>query len=281
MAKYYDFKHRAHHQYQMFECVGVTVPPVNPRKGSGSKRDCIPGLVIGVHPRYADGSTSKVTHMMYTVWCEFGVLLGQWKIDKLCTLPANNYPALPAILDSLTPAERLSVNDANFVEPLQCTAKDVARISLDDAYNKLQSRRTHRVEDQSRKRTAPARTAANAADAAVAATRADTRKAASLAVVTNRPVVRTVLSQASRVTCILEESRTKYKVRWSEPEGNPEVTWELKSWLLRHPQYISVVGEYVERQGKEQQQQQHEEDGGVTASENNKTHFFCCICVTP
>ena len=226
--------------------------------------------MIGVHPRFADGSISKVMHVMYTVWCEFGVLSGQWKIDKLCRLPSNNYPALLAIIDSLTPPERLSVNDVNFVQPLHCTAKDVARISLDDAFKQLHNRRTHRVEEQSRQRTAPARTAANAADVAIAATRADTRKAASLAVITNQPVVRTAANRASRGTYILDENKTKYRVRWSEPEGNPEVTWELKSWLLRQAEYISVVAEYTERLEKEQQQQHEEEGGGVAVSGNTE-----------
>ena len=71
MTKYYNIKHKGH-QFQMLDSVGVRVAGKNPRKGDTA--NTLPGLVIGVHPHEArHGRTKVMTHLLYTVWSQYGV----------------------------------------------------------------------------------------------------------------------------------------------------------------------------------------------------------------
>ena len=160
MPVYYDLRVKVH-QYQMLDSVGVRVPGKHARKGVTA--NSLPGLVIGVHPhRVGQGKT--VEHVLYTVWCEYGVLKDKLKVDKLVTLSLNNFPHLRSFIDKLTPHERLSPKDKSYQAPLDGMAQHIARITVKEAWKAQLAARQQRVTDQSRKRDVAPRLAANAAD---------------------------------------------------------------------------------------------------------------------
>lgn len=199
----------------------------------------------------------KLTQVLYTVWSQYGVLVGRWATNKLSSLIKNNYTELLELLTTLTPRERLSVKDANFLEPLAGSLKNADRVSLMDAHRQRSKKRKQRVKDQSRRRKVRSRTTADAADAAIAATLADTHRGASLAVVTNQVAAPPRPPQGSYITHIIRlmPSGKRYEVEWSEPEGNPARTKELVQWLDNNADYRDVVLAWREQQRQEREQQ--------------------------
>ena len=247
MAAQYDRKQKLH-QFKLLDAVGVRVPGKNPRKGDTSHS--VPGLVIGITERQV-GSTTKVTHKMYTVWCAQGVLSQPIKLDKLVPLSINNFSELLEFRDrTLKPAERLQPTNAGWQSPLLGTASTLRRVEIGKAWKQQLSGYTQRTVDQSRQRTTTARTAAVAAETALQVSRADERRAASLASLSNQAApARSTGTRGSYITKILGTAGlARYRVQWSEPEGNPAVTTELRTWLDTSAEYVSVVRAYRQQQ---------------------------------
>lgn len=112
--------------------------------------------------------------------------------------------------------------------------------------------------NQKRNRTVAARQAANAADTSIAATLADHRRGASLAIVTNQPAANTTAqyhSQASDIACIVRENKRQYLVRYTQPAANPAVQHVSKSWLEKQAAHVHVVQAWREEQQLQQEQQ--------------------------
>ena len=183
MPAHYDRKQKPH-LFKLLDAVGVRVPGKNPRKGDTTHN--VPGLVIGITD-YEVGSTTRVTHKMYTVWCAEGVLSQPIKLDKLVPLSINNFSELLEFRDcTLTPAERLPPTDSGWQSPLLGTASALRRVEISRAWTQQLSGYTQRTVDQSRQRTTAARTASVAADTALQVVRAEKRRAISLATVSNQ-----------------------------------------------------------------------------------------------
>ena len=247
MAAQYDRKQKLH-QFKLLDAVGVRVPGKNPRKGDTSHN--VPGLVIGITDREV-GSTTKVTHKMYTVWCAQGVLSQPIKLDKLVPLSINNFPELLEFRDrTLTPAERLEPTDAEWQSPLLGTASTLPKVAIDMAWKRQLGGYKQRTVDQSRQRTTPARTAAVAADTALQVSRADRRRAASLNTLSNTAApARSAATRGSCITKILGTIGTaRYRVRWSQPEGNPAESNVSRNWLDTRAEYVDVVLAFRQQQ---------------------------------
>ena len=247
MAAQYDRKQKLH-QFNLLDAVGVRVPGRNPRKGDTSHN--VPGLVIGITDREV-GSATKVTHKMYTVWCAQGVLSQPVKLDKLVPLSINNFPELLDFRDRmLTPAERLLPTDTGWQSPLLGTASKLRKVEISKAWKQQLSGYTQRTNNQRRQRATDARTAAVAADTALQLARADQRRVTSLATVSNQPApARPTATRGSYITKILGTVGTaKYRVQWSEPEGNPAVDTVSRNWLDTRAEYVDVVLTFRQRQ---------------------------------
>jgi hypothetical protein len=161
------------------------------------------------------------------------VLKDKVKVDKLVTLSINNFPALLELRDQrLTAQQRLARSDPNWQSLLDALA-DVPRIPLQRAWKEQREAFKQRTEDQSRHRTVPTRTAADAAGTSIAAGEADARAALALHSVTDRPApLRDGGAHSpSRIVRILHANKHQYKVLWSQPEGSPAVTQERRSRL--------------------------------------------------
>lgn len=270
MCYYYDLKKKAH-QFQLLDSVAVRVPGKYPRKGDTPYT--LPGVVIGVHP-YKVGNGKQVEHLLYTVWCEHGVLKDKLKVDRLRGLSLNSFPELVAFIATLTPQERLPVPDSKHQPPLTGSAQSLTRIGLKEAWAAHVAKRTQRVVSQKRNRTVVARTAANAADTSIAATLADHRRGPSLAIVTNQPAAKAAASsdsQASDIACILRETKQQYWVRYTQPEADPAVQYVSKAWLDKSAAHIRVV------QAWRKQQQQKQEQQNVVDSMEDTADLSNCI----
>ena len=121
------------------------------------------------------------------------------------------------------------------------------------------------------------RTAADAADTAIAATQADRRSALSLATITNQPASQLSSGAApSRITRIIRASKTQYTVQWSEPVGNPAIDRVGKEWMNKQAAYIDVVNEFRAREAAvegaaeaEEQLEEADVDAAADAAEEN------------
>ena len=253
MAVYYDLKKKVH-QYQMLDSVAVRIPGQHARQGDTPHT--LPGLVIGVHPHKV-GNGKQVEHVLYTVWCQYGVLKDKLKVDRLVSLSLNNFPHLVAFIAKLTPQERLSLKDSSYQPPLTGTAQDIARISVQEAWAQHLGTHKQRVVSQKRKRAVAARLAANAADTSIAATLADHRTGPSLSIVCNQPASNATArtdGQASDIACILRENKSKYLVRYTQPAANPVEQWVGRAWLDKQAAHIAVVLAWRTQQQQQQQQ---------------------------
>ena len=253
MAVYYDLKKKVH-QYQMLDSVTVRIPGQHARKGDTPHT--LPGLVIGVHPHKV-GNGKQVEHILYTVWCQYGVLKDKLKVDRLVSLSLNNFPHLLEFIAKLTPQERLSPKDSSYQPPLTGTAQDIARITVQEAWAAHLGKQTQRVVNQKRKRAVAPRLAANAADTSIAATLADHRTGPSLSIVCNQPAFNAAArtdGQASDIACILRENKSKYLVRYTQPAANPVEQWVGRGWLDKQAAHIPVVLAWRTQQQQQQQQ---------------------------
>jgi hypothetical protein len=172
MAAYYDSR-SAVHKYNLLDAVAVNVSGTNPRQGNGPNN--VPGVIVEVHQHeVGSNAQKKVVHQLYSVWCPAGVLTQKFKVDALTTLSINSFAELLAFRDQKLPAEaRLAASDPNWRSPREEALKHYDTISLQAAWKELRSRFTQRPIDQSRQRKTATRVAADAADTAIAATRAD------------------------------------------------------------------------------------------------------------
>ena len=212
----------------------------------------MPGLVIGITERQV-GSTTKVDAQdVHGVVCAGCGLSQPIKLDKLVPLSINNFSELLEFRDrTLKPAERLQPTNAGWQSPLfghrQHTTQGRNRQGIG---SRQLSGYTQRTVDQSRQRTTTARTAAVAAETALQVSRADERRAASLASLSNQAApARSTGTRGSYITKILGTAGlARYRVQWSEPEGNPAVTTELRTWLDTSAEYVSVVRAYRQQQ---------------------------------
>jgi hypothetical protein len=230
------------HRYKLLDAVGVRVVGQHPRKGA--EQNNLPGVVIGIHEKQVGSSKKKVTHQLYTVWCPDGVLSQPCKVDQLTTLSINSFPELLAFSDkTLTPEERLPADDPKWQSPMDGTVKKkYTKITIAKAWEAHRAKFKQRTVDQSRKRKTAAREAATAADTAIAATRADTRAALSLATVTNRPASQPARSTSpSRIVEIINEKKNTYEVVWSQPVGNPTVSRVSKNHMNTQAEYVDIV----------------------------------------
>jgi hypothetical protein len=253
--------------YQHLDAVGVRIPGRNPRKGN--THHSLPCLVVDVEEKRVRAGTRTVVHRLYTVWCPHGLLKDKVKVDKLVTLSINNFPALLHLRDErLTAMQRLASSDPNWQPPLH-TLGDVPRITLKRAWERHRAAFKQRTEDQSRHRSVPTRTSADAAATSIAAGKADARAALSLHTITNQPVpLRDGGSRSpSRIVRILHENKTQYKVLWSQPKGSPAVTREARRWLDSQAEYIDVVLAW--RREQQQGHEQPEESGADAGTESD------------
>ena len=237
----------------------------NPRKGNTAKS--LPGLVIAIRKKKVGDGAKVVWHQLYQVWCAQGVLSQTIKVDQLVPLSINNFPELLAFRDKrLTAEERLPSSDPKWQSPLTSTASSYPTVTLKTVWEQHRATYKQRTEDQSRKRKVGTRAAADAADTAIAATRADANKALSLATVTNQPAPpassSSASSQPSRIARILNVSKSEYTVQYTEPQGNPEKGRVGRDWMDKQAAYIDVVHAFWNEQhaDKEQQQQQQQDD---------------------
>ena len=254
MAADYDAKSKVH-TYQLLDAVGVRIPGKNPRKGDTP--NSLPGLVVSIHKQDNGSGSKKVVHQLYTVWCQYGVLSQKLKIDKLVSLSINNFPHLLAFRDeTLTAPERLPQSDPDWQSALRGTARSCPKVTVDAAWKAHVATFQQRPVDQSRQRTVPTRLAADAADTAIAATRADNREALSFATITNQFASQSSSRPAaSSIARILSANKTNYKVQWTQPEGNPAVSSVNKHWMIHQAAYRDVVNAHNAEQQEQQEQQ--------------------------
>ena len=104
-------------------------------------------------------------------------------------------------------------------------------------------------------REVPARTAAVAADTALAVARADKRRATSLATLSNQAAPTATATRGSYITTILRETATSYRVRWSQPEGNPTESNVGKRWMNTLAEYAETVIRFREQQPRRRAEQ--------------------------
>ena len=161
----------------------------------------------------------------------------------LITLSINSFPDLLDFRDNiLTPEERLLSDDPNWQSPWTGTVNEqYEAVPVRTAWIARRLWYKQRTVDQSRQRKTGTRRAANAADTAIAATQTSRRSALSLATITDQPTSQpTGRSSPSRIVEILHEGDRTYKVRWSQPVGNPEQSDERTSWLDNQGDYKHV-----------------------------------------
>ena len=80
---------------------------------------------------------------------------------------------------------------------------------------------------------------------------ADRRKGPSLAVLTNQPAPAAAVDrggQPSDIACILRENKLQYRVRYTQPEANPEELWVSKKRVDTQAEYIGIVRAWREQQ---------------------------------
>jgi hypothetical protein len=256
------------HVYRHLDAVGLRIPGRNPRKGNTPHS--LPCLVVDVEENRRRAGTRTVVHRLYTLWCPHGVITDKAKVDKLVPLAINNFPALLHLRDErLTAQQRLTRSDPKWQPPLT-TLTDVPRLTVKQAWEQHRASFKKRTEDQSRQRSAPTRTAADAAATSIAAGRADARTALSLHTLTNQavPLHDSGPRSPSYIVRILHENKTQYKVLWSQPEGSPAVSNENRSWLDTHADYMGVV---LAWRRERQQRQQQQDKGG--ADEGNDSEL--------
>ena len=193
------------------------------------------------------------THKPYTVWCSHGVLSQPLKVVKLVALSANNFPELLEFRDvTLSDEERLPVADDSWQSPLLGTVRKQPKVTLEAAWKAERATFKQRpVDPSSGQRKVPSRTAAVAADTALAVAQADKRRGTSLATFSNQTApIATVATQGSYITMILRENATSYFVRWSEPEGKPTESYVGKRWMDRLAEYAPTVIGWREQQAR-------------------------------
>ena len=94
MAEAYN-KQRSVVQYAKFNCVGVRIGALKPAKRKKAKgSDCLPCIVINVLTRLTGTQGTQVQHQQYKLLCEFGVVVGRYKVDDLVPGALNNFPEL-------------------------------------------------------------------------------------------------------------------------------------------------------------------------------------------
>ena len=94
-----------------------------------------------------------------------------------------------------------------------------------------------------------------------------------LAIVRNQPAANAAAqchSQASDIACILRETKQQYRVRYTQPEADPALTYVSKPWLEKSAAHIHVVQAWCERQ--RQQEQQHLADAMDNPADPNNCY---------
>ena len=192
-------------------------------------------------------------HRLYRVWCRYGLLSEAVSIDSLIPNHINTIDYLRVFRDeTLTAQERLDPSDPDWESPLMGTVAGYKPITIKAAWAAELETWIKRTEDQSRQRKTATRTAAVAADTAIAATRADKRTALSLSTVTNQPASHSQPSSASSIALILSEKASYYRVQWTQPEGTQSVGWSARAgWTSTVTMQI-----WCERGGRHIQPQQ-------------------------
>ena len=83
----------------------------------------------------------------------------------------------------------------------------------------------------------------------MAIAKVDHRTGVSLSTVSNQAVPQPAPNpSASRIVEILDHNKTQYKVRYSQPEGNPEEGSVGQAWLNKRAEYADVVNAYWQAQ---------------------------------
>ena len=247
MAADYDASSKVHH-FNQLDAVAVRIPGKKPRSGDGT--NSLPGLVVGIYEKNSGERTPKVVHRMYTVWCPYGVLSESLPVDRLNKLSINSFTELLTFRDeTLTDAERLPRSDPNWRSPMTGTALNCPKISLKHAWAAHPLKYTQPATKQSRNRSTGTRPAATAADTAMAIAKVDHRAGVSLSTVSNQAVPQPAPNpSASRIVEILDHNKTQYKVRYSQPVGNPEEGSVGQAWLNKRAEYADVVNAYWQAQ---------------------------------
>ena len=255
--------------YQHLDAVGLRIPGKHPRKGN--THHSLPCLVVDVDSRAVSAGTRTVVHSLYTLWCPHGVLTDKVGVDKLVNMSINNFPALLQLRDErLTARQRLAVSDLNWQPPLDALV-DEPRITVKNAWEQHRAAYKQRTEDQSRHRLVPTRAAADAAATSIAAGKADARAVLSWQSVTNQlvPLRDSGATSPSRIVRILHANKNQYKVLWSQPEGNPAVTREARSWLDSQAEYMDVVNAWRRKQQEDQDQEQPQDSGADAGTDGD------------
>jgi hypothetical protein len=160
--------------------------------------------------------------------CEFGMVSSTFKIDKLVPLSLNNFPEMVALKQVYG---ELSATERGRLE----------KLTLTNAYEKYIAKSKQRTVDQSRQRSMATRAAATAADTAIAVGQADKHAVPSLAALSYQPSSQPARSGPSHIVAILKEQKARYWVRWSQPEGAEEETWENKRFMETSEAHREVV----------------------------------------
>jgi len=198
------------------------------------------------------------------VWTQHGVLTPPLPVEMVTALSINNFNELLEFRDrTLTEAERLPADDVNWQSPLTGTAATYNKVSVSTAWQAQLNSFKQAPADMSRQRNTAERITAVAADVALGVAMADRVKGLSLSSVTNRAAAHKKTGQvaptASRIVAILSQHGDRYKVRWSQPEGNPEVTKEKVSWLDQHADYALLAQQFKQQQQQQPEQPEHQQ----------------------
>jgi len=175
----------------------------------------------------------------------------------------NNFPELVDFRDNkLSAAEQLPPDDPNWQDPSTGTAAQYKVVLPTEAWSALQKSYDQRKVDQSRQRKTEERTSAVAASTSNASAMADkVTRSLSLINLSDKPTPANRPKQPSRIVAILSKSKSKkkYRVRWSEPEGNPETSDVSVSWMDKRVEYGRMVRAFEEQLEQLEQQEVQEE----------------------
>ena len=239
--------------FRVLNAVGLRMATIGQNKKQNSKKgkgtDSLPCIIIAVKAAAASKSSStdspttlSISHQKYTLLCEFGLLEKDYRQDQLVPITLNNFPQLVSIYATFSAGQLCAPTSQDYV-PIRPV--DYPLVSAEAAWRQELKKTPPTQKKQGRRRDAPERPAAVAADTAIVNAQVDRNRAPDLFALTSVPAL-TIAPRPSglRTITVLDHRKnmSEFQVEYGAPSDM--IKWERRSLFRKHPEYHEQLVAY-------------------------------------